>query len=370
MAHVTHGAGCFRADYPEQKWKSIACTTAPNHPFVPPTYLAALPGSAAISSTTGSFGPSTVTGESSGGGVGDLYSLQLNTSPITEGVCEGYSNCHGWQQFIFSNPGDTGQASVFMQYWLIAYPYLPSCPPGWNYSPPGQGDGCWMNSASAPVPLQTASSIPLLTLTGTAASGGQDEAQLSTGTSIYVATGSDNVLGLANDWVKSEFNVYGDSPEAAFNAGTLLSVEMMINSGPAGSPVPTEGYYSGESNNLTLAALGPCMVADPTGNYLWFQEDYDATPSTSCALPAPTVTTQESNNGTTEVFTLNWPTVNGATYYLRTVNGNGLHVTGNTTIVNVRCQGSAVVQMSSCDAAGCLGRTETILNVTNNNQCR
>jgi hypothetical protein len=48
-----------------------------------------------------------------------------NSNRFTTSACKGAPNCHGWQQFVFSN-----SSYVFMQCWLIGYgPTRPTAAP-------------------------------------------------------------------------------------------------------------------------------------------------------------------------------------------------------------------------------------------------
>lgn len=388
LRDTTRERGCYRADYPEKEWKQVPCTTAPLRPYVRRDtagpgaevvgdlvdYSAELPGGGLIAYGEGSFGTSAITGESQGS-VANSFSLQLNTNFFSTSVCNGASNCWGWQQYVFSNPY-TGNGAAFIQYWIFNYPS--GCPSGFSYYPGNPGAaGCYMNSAAVSVPGQPIDNLSALALTGTAVSGGLDQLNLSTGTGLYSTYGEDTVLYASDGWTQAEFNVFGDGggSQATFSSGTLISVETLVTNGATTSaPTYTETGTTGETNNLTLGSL-VCPVADPNGPYIWFQESYGATPATSCpptpiSLAAPTVTGTETTVAGTglERFTFTWPSVSGATYYLVTRSGAESTLTADTVTEGLGCGQTAVVTLASCDAAGC-GWPETILNAKNTHVC-
>jgi len=383
-------AGCFRADYPAKEWISVPCSVAPPRPHAPrkgtgpvsllvgdgTDYSAELPGGPLLSYGEGSFGTSAITGETDG--ASDSYSLQLNTNLFSSSACGGYSNCYGWQQYVFdNNPDGSGNSSLYIQYWLVNHPS--NCPSGYTYygGGSGSGSGCYKNSSAVAVPLQSLLNLSGLALTGTAVDGGLDQITLYTGTSIYSTSGGDTVLNASLGWTTLEFNVFGyDSagPEASFSSGTLLSIETLVSNGVSKSaPVLLRSGETYESNNLTLSPL-TCPVADPNGPYLWFQESYGATPATTCpvtpiSLAAPTVTTTGPvKNAGLERFSFSWPSVSGATYYVMGKNGAESTIVGNSASVGIGCQQTVVVTFSSCDAAGC-GWPETVLNAKNTSPC-
>jgi hypothetical protein len=120
-----------------------------------------------ISTAVGSFDSvSGVTSVTSKWGDDD-YALQMNTNFFTSPLCQGHTDCHGWQQFIFSNgqcqaepPAGPNGPCVFIEYWLIGSD-VPACPTGWNVQ-----DGCWVNSVSLYPPQQTIANLGNLSVTG------------------------------------------------------------------------------------------------------------------------------------------------------------------------------------------------------------
>jgi hypothetical protein len=388
---VATAPGCFRADYPNEGWKPVPCTVAPLHAHTPSRgvllapqtvgagvdYGVELPDDGQIYYSEGSFGTSIINGESDGS-VSNDFSLQLNSNRFNTSACNGVAGCLGWQQYIFDNPG-SGSSSVYIQYWLLNYPN--SCPSGYIYFSPTATElgGCFKNSAAVSVPSQVIQNLSALALSGNAVSGGFDQALLSSGTSMYLTSGADTVLNLgsANNWTWVEFNVFGDhdGTQATFGSGTLISVKTMVSSGVTATAAPGvfPGGTTAETNNLTLSQL-TCPAADPNGPYVWFQESFGATVATTCpvtpiSLPAPTVTvTGPTFTAAAERFTFAWPNVPNATYYLMSVNGVSSTVPGNSSFVGIRCQQTALVTFTSCDAAGC-GWPETVLNAKNTDPC-
>ncbi len=382
--------GCFRADYPDKEWTAVPCVTVPLHPHVPRSgsgpvpetvgngtdWTAQLQNGGLISGSEGSFGTSSTTGEADGG-VANLYSLQLNTNRFSTSACNGMANCLGWQQYIFENNPANGVAYVYIQDWLLNYPTSACSSIGYASFTGGGGaiPGCFSNSTGVNVPLQAIQNLSSLTVTGTAVTGGLDQITVSTGTSLYSTYQTDTKLNAGGGWTTSEFNVFGDGngSQAIFNSGTLVSVETMVSNGQStGAPVIIYTGDTGETNNLTLSTLY-CQVADPTGPYIWFQESYGATPSSSCpltpiSLPAPTVTTTSTISGGVESFSFSWPSVPSATYYIMSRNGSDSKLTGNSSGVTIACQQTVVVTLSSCDAAGC-GWPETVLSAKNTSKC-
>ena len=381
-------AGCFKADYPDDGWTEIPCTTAPDRPYIARSNTGPVPeavgngldwsamsNSGYLTYSEGSFGTSADVSESSQG-YANSYTLQLNSNTFSSPACR-VAGCTGWQQYIYSvsGTGGTGSSSVFIQYWLLNATAA-GCPASWTYYGGPGTPGCFVNGPAVNVPAQPVTNLFAMTLTGTAIPGGLDQLSLSTGTSIYSTSSEDTVLTLSAGWTTAEFNVFGDGggSTATFSSGTLISVETMVSNGTTSSPAPraVEYGFTGELNNLTLDTSVICSVADPNGPYIWFQEYYGATPASACpetpiSLAAPTVTTTGPTGVGTivEAFTFTWPSVTNATYYVLSKNGGtGSVIHGNSAGAAVPCGPEVVVTLSSCDAAGC-GWPETVLAAKN-----
>jgi hypothetical protein len=282
-------AGCFTAEYPNVAWQEVPCVTAPLRPYPPAggpspkpqsvghgvAFTADVPG--LISAATGSF--DSINGLVSETGIGNApntYSLQLNSSYFkSTAACAGAStpaNCQGFQQFVYSNTG-----LLVMQYWLIHYGPA-ACPPGWTTSPPS----CYMNSASVAVPVQPLANLAQLTLSGTAATDGLDTITLQTGGNIYTASGSDDVLVLAQGWKLAEFNVFGDccSSDATFNAGTTMAVRISVTDGTMNAPSCGGQGFTSETNNLNL--VPPCCPYGGTSPAIVFWQSSNPGATSQC----------------------------------------------------------------------------------------
>lgn len=287
------GGGCYRASYPSLRWHAVTCVTAPRIPLVP-----ALPRAAArhtgpatvgdgtdysavvsglISKATGTFQnvSSGITEKGSvggsGGQVANSFSLQINSQFFAGSpACSGSSNpsgCLAWQQFVYTfNGGGTGD--VFMQYWLIDYDA--TCPSGWfSFS-----SDCYTNSSASTVSAVTAKQLATVKLSGSAASGGNDAVSLSVGSGrATTVTGRDSKVDLAANWNTTEWGVYGDGGGSAanFGAGTTLEAQTALTSSSSSAPSCVEEGFTGETNNLSLAAtpaLGsessPTMASEQT----------------------------------------------------------------------------------------------------------
>jgi hypothetical protein len=268
-------AACFKANYPDVAWTRVACTTAPQRPYLPAHGGAANVGSntvgdghdyaagvtGLISSGTGSFYKITgLTSETGFLNQANTYSLQLNSNFFTTTVCNGAadpSSCLGWEQFVYSNDG-----SAFMQYWLIDYG--PLCPSGgWMPS----GTDCYKNSAAVAVPKQPLAQLANLSVSGTAVANGTDTMIFTTASSAYTTTGKDSVVELAAGWNASEYNVIGDGDgsKAKFNTGTSITVEIALKDGSTAAPTcETNAGTTAETNNLTLGGCKTFAGPSPT----------------------------------------------------------------------------------------------------------
>ncbi len=284
--------GCFQATYPNLFWEKVECKVV-THPFVHPRFHK--PGGALtagngndyvaeaaglISSTLGSF--PTVKGVTSEKSVGvaeygdggilgaNEYSIQLNTQfTSTSAACASHSGCTVWQQFIYATDYETkGSAAVFMQYWLIGWGKS-ACPKGFGSD--GGGD-CYGNSNYISAPDIKATSLGSLTLSGTAAKGGNDTVVFHNGSTAYQVSGADSKLDIATVWKESEFNIVGDAggSEAVFNSGSSVTVKVALTDGSTSAPTcVANAGTTGESNNLNL---GSCSKASGSSPYIEFTE--------------------------------------------------------------------------------------------------
>jgi hypothetical protein len=278
----TPGKGCYAASYPALSWRSVTCATAPDLRFSPSAgagktassaesaYVPAGRGARStpvpdtvgdgwdhsavvtglLTGATGSF--PTVSGVTSeeGDGVANAYSLQLNSAPFTSPVCTGHgSSCQGWEQFILSNPGAGGEASIFIQFWLLNY--SGSCPADWN---PFDGD-CYTNGPSESVPPQTIGTLSAQSLTGTV-NAGTDTTVFTSGTSSYSVGAADSTLHLSAAWNTVEYIIAGDGggSEAVFNAGSTITVQTTTHNGTTAAPTCILDGFTGETNSLNLVS--------------------------------------------------------------------------------------------------------------------
>lgn len=263
--------GCFYASYPSTVWLKMACTEAPNHPFIPRRgasndtvgdgvdYAAGVSG--LMSRSVGSFPKVTkVTSETGLLGTND-YSLQLNSNFMTTAACNGHKGCLAWEQFVYAS----GYGVAFMQYWLIDYG---TCPSGWSsYSP-----DCYKNSAAVAVPEEAVTALHSLKLSGKAVAAGRDTLVFTAGTIAYSTTGKDSVVDLATAWQESEFNVIGDGDgsQAVFNTGSSIEVRIAVTDGSTTAPTcVSNAGTTGETNNLNLLS---CSAAGGTTPHILFVE--------------------------------------------------------------------------------------------------
>jgi hypothetical protein len=270
------GSGCYQASYPATQWHAVACVAAPNIALVPTAahrsaaktgpvtvgdgtdYSAVVSG--LITKATGTFtGVSSGISEKgavdgSGSQVSNSFSLQLNSQFFTGSpACTKSSNpsgCQAWQQFVYTyNGGGTGD--LFMQYWLIDY--NATCPSGWyTYS-----TDCYTNSSASQVSEVTAAQLATVHLSGSAASGGNDAVSLSIGSgTATTVTGKDTKIGLASYWNTTEWGVYGDGGGSAadFGSSNTLEAQTALTSSSSSAPSCVKEGFTGETNNLTLAA--------------------------------------------------------------------------------------------------------------------
>lgn len=312
IAHNQPAAeGCFRASYPNLEWEQVECKEV--HPRVHPVrrpataaqvvgngldYVAESPG--LISGTLGTFPQVTgVTSEKSvgvplfgGGGIlgPNEYSLQINSNPTgSTSACAGITGCTVWQQFIYATDYSTaGEATVFMQYWLLNWGASP-CPSGYTTSAPD----CYKNSAGVTAPDMTITTLGSLSLSGAAVASGNDTTVFNNGTTAYSVSAPDSVLDISSVWNQSEFNIVGDAggSEAVFNTGSSVTVRVALTDGSSAAPtcVANDGS-TGETNNLTL---GICSSVGGSSPEIQFDEGNQPPTITS----ANATTFQVGHNG-------------------------------------------------------------------------
>jgi sugar lactone lactonase YvrE len=134
------------------------------------------------------------------------------------------------------------------------------------------------------VPDSPITDLGKLTLTATAASGGNDTVVFFNGTNAYNITASDSVLSIATVWNQSEFNVVGDagSSQAQFNAGSVITVNVAAQYGSTTTPTcPSGAGTTGETNNLNLL---PCSATGGATTSIQFIESLLTNPTISKAF--------------------------------------------------------------------------------------
>lgn len=299
--------GCYRAAYPRVEWQALTCVIVPNIPYPPAAgahpytvgngvdYSAGVTG--LMSGATGSFeAGSVVTGESginpiTNATTSNTYSLQLNTSFMPGSLCTAptpspNANCVVWQQFLYS----TSLQGVFMQYWLIHWDQ--GCPAGWTAYPTANANPspyCYHTSVATPVnPTPVLSDLLRLTLTSTAAAGGNDVTRLdltpAVGTPVsYVRSEPDSIINLASIWTIAEFVLVGDccGTQANFSPGSTLVVRTTVHNGTTNAPNCIGTGYTGETNSLTFVGA-PAITLTPSPSINTTQSNTAGTPA-SCA---------------------------------------------------------------------------------------
>jgi len=300
--------GCFHATYPSTAWEEVQCAPPPGYRSAPPrkrpqivdghvqvggaTYPSTdieveAPSGHLFSNVEGSF--ISVSGVSSETGVGvaaygdggilgaNEYTLQVNTNISHTSACGTYSYCTAWQQYVMSTNTPvsltsnslTNQTEVFIEYWLFDYGTSNSsnCPTGFvfgGYDSPGVD--CVQNTPATVIawnPPTNLGQLPItdlggLTLSGSATTGGTDEATVTYGGNAYKATVADSYTQIATVWNQAEFNVVGNAggSEAQFNNGSTVVVQSSVTYTPASTSAPIcllNSGTTGESNNLNIA---------------------------------------------------------------------------------------------------------------------
>ncbi len=283
--------GCFQASYPSIVWEQVECKAwhPRTHPVVhkPGKGMVAGNGNDYVAEssglTSGALGSfPTVTGVKSEKSVGvpeygdggilgpNEYSLQLNTNFTgTTAACKSHSGCVVWQQFIYATDyAVEGEAAVFMQYWLIDWGSS-ACPSGFGSD--GEGD-CYGNSNITSAPDVKPTSLGSLSVSASAAAGGNDTVVFTDGSTAYRVSGSDSVLDISQVWKESEFNIVGDAggSRADFNKPVSVTVKLALTDGSTSAPTcVADAGTTGESNNLDL---GSCSTASGSSPYIQFTE--------------------------------------------------------------------------------------------------
>jgi hypothetical protein len=189
----------------------------------------------------------------------NAVSFQLNTNsnlPAKSKCGPNNTKCKGWLQFTFNIDPSLGPVTQ-IQEWISNYGS--GCPSGFTSA----AGACVDNIASGTIPGPlTATTLGGLVISGKVASNGQTSMAvfIPARNLVYVSTGTDEV-GAYGNWNNAEFNIFGEdnAEEVAFQQGSLMAVNVTVNSGSNFSPVscsnPTQN--TGESTNLTLGPCGP-----------------------------------------------------------------------------------------------------------------
>jgi hypothetical protein len=217
----------------------------------------------------------------SGAQTSNAFSLQINSQFISgDPACARAatpSACQAWQQFVYTfNSSRSGE--IFMQYWLINFDT--TCPSGWM----AFESDCFTNSNASTVSVVTAAQLATLSLTGTAASGGNDSVSLVVGTGRATSvTNADTKISLASFWNTTEWGVYGDGggSEANFGANTTLEAQTVLTATSSAAPTCVKEGFTGETNNLTLTTT-PALGTEPSPT-IGTKQTNGTTGTASCA---------------------------------------------------------------------------------------
>jgi hypothetical protein len=290
LAHnILPKAGCFIAKNINATWQNTECGKAPTIPMVPSAagngvdYVAQSSTGALISSSSGSFAVSGLTSETDSILGANYYTLQDDSEFFaTTTTYTASLSAVGWEQFIYLNYPSAGTGYAYIQYWLLGFESdYGSCPVA---TPPGGSSwfvysgSCYANGPAALVPLQSASNLGSLVLSGYANYNSDDESYLCIeGGSCYGVGITSQVLDLYKNWVDSEFNIFGagSGSQANLNPGTTLWVSNVLSNNVAASC--TTNGYTGETNSLNL---GSC--------YAWYSPDSMIFIESNLAVPAIT----------------------------------------------------------------------------------
>ncbi len=269
--------GCFKTSYPSTVWKEVPCGIAPPHHQAlrgaadvgnGNDYMAMVSGTT-ISAATGSF-PS-VTGislplDEVDSKTNNLsgFSLQINSNHFDTPLCNGHSDCQGWQQFVYHNTCALCSAYVLIEYWLIGYGR--PCPPDpdSSHSWKEQENDCFLDSLTGDLDASSGiNQLSDLELEGWVGSD-FDWATVTTPDGVATAVYFDALLRLDQAWTSAEFNVFGDlnKSQAIFGSGKTIDVALSLVTGTTASPTCAIaniwGTGTGETNSLNLVPSSCC----------------------------------------------------------------------------------------------------------------
>jgi hypothetical protein len=254
-------------------------------------YVAQSSTGALISSSSGSFAVSGLTSETDSILGANYYTLQDDSEFFaTTTTYTASLPALGWEQFIYLNYPGQSTGYAYIQYWLINFDTdYGGCPAA---SPPGgtswflYSGSCYANGPAALVPLQPATNLGSLVLSGYANFNSNDESYLCiNGGSCYGVGITGQVLDLYQHWVDSEFNIFGagSGSQANLNPGTTLWVDNVLNNNvPA---TCTANGYTAETNSLNLGSCYPWYSPDS----MVFIESNLAITTITTSLSPPTI---------------------------------------------------------------------------------
>lgn len=337
--------GCFHAKYPNSEWQTVPCGKARQGRHIPArgTHHPQIVGdaedySAQVSSLISSAEGSIVSfsGVTSIGAAAGPLTFQLNSNDFTTPICNGVVGCEGWQQFVYSTPGtgspnQTGQG--FIQDWLLNYGT--PCPSGWSSYPGFPGD-CVIISATAvtDIPDPDVPQLAQVSLIGMTTPY-TDTVIVSTGTDLYAATVTDDIVDLSQGWSAAEFNIFGldNGEEVDFNSGSTVVVKISVDDGTTNAPTCLNQGFTGETNNLTLDLCCPVGGASPA---LVFMESNVSGATSNCAILTNAPGTTLALSGTGSIVS------NNQAIYQLTVSNTGAAPASNVVVSAQVPRGSTV----------------------------
>ena len=304
--------GCFRAEFPDTRWRAVPCDYARRPLRLPLSgggirletvggssndMMAQVPGG--ITQAEGSFDSVSTTGATDSLAGAGQYSLQINTEFFDTAVCTGHgtgSTCLGWEQFVFDPDGTTS-----MQYWIIDYgPPAYTCPvphgascdgmfvytDGWCEFPIGGRTYCATNSPQVNAGAVAPTALASVKVQGNAAvgAGGTDSFTATVSGSATSVNGGNFFSDLGTKWHSAEFNVFGfgNSSRVNFDPNTTLVVRVGVDSGASAAPGCTFDSFTAETNNLSI--VDTTSVPPHNGHpSLVFTESNTGTPDPSCS---------------------------------------------------------------------------------------
>lgn len=197
------------------------------------------------------------------GNLQDAYSLQMNSNNFPTAKCSGHPGCMGWQQFVYTNHGDSADWGI--EYFLLGWGACPGgqncCPDTWKYN------DTYLLCTKYISGVQNGQSAPVFDITQLAGFKIQADATSASDTmTIYFPDGSSppplvtpSQAGLVYGWNEAGFNVFGyNGGQAIFNAGATIKVETDVSGWSTVRPRCGFDVTSAETTNLTLVNSSCC----------------------------------------------------------------------------------------------------------------